>query len=365
MPMITTASNSEHTYHVAPNGNDSNSGLSGKPWATIQHAADVVNPGDTVIVADGTYAETVAITRGGTSSSPISFRAENKWKATIAPQSTAGNSNYTLYFSRASYVTVRDFEITGTPDTAAAVKFDSGTNNVVIGNNIHSVGVSTSKCLSGAGILIADNNETVDGNLIWNVGPPRSAKFRCNQQHGIYIAAGTGGKVQNNIVSGIWQGYGIHLDGVGLSAWTVANNTVINSGDNAHNTGGPFIFSCGGGTCDNNVFVNNLFSQTQGGRCFWEFPGKGKLGNHNSYTNNLTHNCGTQDWITGSGKEQKSSDPQFRNYTGGPDGDYHLKSGSPAIDAGTPVNAPATDFDGTQRPQLAGFDIGAYEATAP
>jgi len=363
--MITTASNSEHTYHVAPNGNDSNSGLSGKPWATIQHAADVVNPGDTVIVADGTYAETVAITRGGTSSSPISFRAENKWKATIAPQSTAGNSNYTLYFSRASYVTVRDFEITGTPDTAAAVKFDSGTNNVVIGNNIHSVGVSTSKCLSGAGILIADNNETVDGNLIWNVGPPRSAKFRCNQQHGIYIAAGTGGKVQNNIVSGIWQGYGIHLDGVGLSAWIVANNTVINSGDNAHNTGGPFIFSCGGGTCDNNVFVNNLFSQTQGGRCFWEFPGKGKLGNHNSYTNNLTHNCGTQDWITGYGKEQKSSDPQFRNYTGGPDGDYHLKSGSPAIDAGTPVNAPATDFDGTQRPQLAGFDIGAYEATAP
>jgi hypothetical protein len=42
-------------------------------------------------------------------------------------------------------------------------------------------------------------------------------------------------------------------------------------------------------------------------------------------------------------------------------GNYRLQPGSPAIDAGTSEGAPATDLEGTQRPQGAGFDIGAYE----
>jgi len=45
--------------------------------------------------------------------------------------------------------------------------------------------------------------------------------------------------------------------------------------------------------------------------------------------------------------------------------DYRLQAGSPCIDAGTAVGAPATDIDGTPRPQGAGIDMGAYEYTAP
>ncbi len=39
--------------------------------------------------------------------------------------------------------------------------------------------------------------------------------------------------------------------------------------------------------------------------------------------------------------------------------DGHLTSGSPAVDAGTPDAAPATDLDGTPRDAVP--DIGAYE----
>jgi hypothetical protein len=41
---------------------------------------------------------------------------------------------------------------------------------------------------------------------------------------------------------------------------------------------------------------------------------------------------------------------------------FHLQSGSPAIDAGADTRL-ATDFDGNPRPEAAAFDIGAYEFT--
>lgn len=42
-------------------------------------------------------------------------------------------------------------------------------------------------------------------------------------------------------------------------------------------------------------------------------------------------------------------------------GDYRLRQGSPAIDAGTIEWAPATDFDGTGRACGGGVDLGAFE----
>jgi len=48
-------------------------------------------------------------------------------------------------------------------------------------------------------------------------------------------------------------------------------------------------------------------------------------------------------------------------FVASPAADYHLVEGSPAIDAGSSMAAPADDFDGVLRPQGAGYDIGAYE----
>jgi hypothetical protein len=42
-------------------------------------------------------------------------------------------------------------------------------------------------------------------------------------------------------------------------------------------------------------------------------------------------------------------------------GDFTLRQGSAAIDAGTATNAPNVDYAGSSRPQGAGYDIGAYE----
>ncbi len=52
-------------YHVSPNGSDRASGAADAPFQTIQHAANVARPGDTVQVHSGTYREWVDPPFGG------------------------------------------------------------------------------------------------------------------------------------------------------------------------------------------------------------------------------------------------------------------------------------------------------------
>ncbi len=53
--------------HVAVNGNDTGTGNKRSPFRTIQHAADIAQPGDVITVHAGTYRERVNPPRGGTS----------------------------------------------------------------------------------------------------------------------------------------------------------------------------------------------------------------------------------------------------------------------------------------------------------
>jgi alpha-N-arabinofuranosidase len=53
--------------HVAAGGNDANSGTQAAPFRTIQRAADLAQPGDTITVHAGVYRERIAPPRGGES----------------------------------------------------------------------------------------------------------------------------------------------------------------------------------------------------------------------------------------------------------------------------------------------------------
>jgi alpha-N-arabinofuranosidase len=54
-------------YHVAKHGSDSNSGTEKWPFLTIQHVANVAQPGDVITVHEGVYREEITPPRGGTS----------------------------------------------------------------------------------------------------------------------------------------------------------------------------------------------------------------------------------------------------------------------------------------------------------
>ena len=101
-------------FHVAISGKDSNMGTATAPFLTIQHAADVAQPGDVITVHAGTYRERINPPRGGESDAKrITYQAapgekveikgseivkdwvkvqDDVWKATL-PNSFFGHFN--------------------------------------------------------------------------------------------------------------------------------------------------------------------------------------------------------------------------------------------------------------------------------
>ena len=91
---------SASTYYVdARRGNNANGGTADSPWQTIQKAADSAQPGDTVLVAEGDYAERIQVTHSGAPQRPISFEARGR----------ALTEGFTII---ADYIRVVGFEIT-------------------------------------------------------------------------------------------------------------------------------------------------------------------------------------------------------------------------------------------------------------
>ncbi len=65
------------TYHVAPLGSDAQAGTAQQPWLTMQHAAEQVKAGDTVLLHGGRYTlkERVRLKASGTADAWITFAA--------------------------------------------------------------------------------------------------------------------------------------------------------------------------------------------------------------------------------------------------------------------------------------------------
>lgn len=63
-------------YYVSDSsGDDNNDGTEGRPFKTIQRAADVMQPGDVCLIREGRYHETVKPMRSGTETKPIVYMA--------------------------------------------------------------------------------------------------------------------------------------------------------------------------------------------------------------------------------------------------------------------------------------------------
>jgi hypothetical protein len=285
--------------------------------------------------------------------------------------------NSTVVMLGGSYITFDGFEVTNTSSAGNNLGLYVTSSNVNITHNtIHHIETDCGDN-GGGGIQIAGSgssnsdlhNIVIDGNLIYDInyrGGSPSCTSSTVQSDGILVeTAGTANQVTNNIVYHTSGGWGILVGNSNATSnnvnSVVANNTVFST------TGGIIVMSGNGTTISNNIVAN---TGQQSGRCGISAP----QGVSVTYLNNdLWNNSGGNyclEWGTSDQSvhsADKSVDPAlgttFVNWQADGSGDYHLKAGSPLIDAGSSSAglAPTIDFDGTARPQGSGDDIGAYE----
>jgi len=355
-PLYTLGSGTN--YYVAPVGSDANPCTAAAPCYTMQRVAQLLRPGDNAHFASGNYTWSYSsnLTHvGGTATAPISYISDTQWGAKVY------GSGCDPIWTDGAYVQIINFDVTG--DCSEGINVN-GNYDKVIGNRVHDLPACTSGwCV--AGIVNGSNNNAtgiqVIGNVVDNIAMNTTDPVQQNTIHGIYLASPYG-VIENNIVT---RAIAACIESYhAVTNMIISNNVVANCGRYGIEIGAdPALGTNLNSTVDNNIVVN------VNGRGFHETNSSGDVFNNNIVYNNAPNFdlcCGTQAGTMTLTSAQFSA--LFVNYTGNMTGDYHLRSGAVAIDAGTTLCAagvalcaPGLDFVGIARPRGAAYDIGAYE----
>jgi hypothetical protein len=392
-------------YYVKNGGSDAANGLSiGTAWETLNHAADLVNPGDTVHVLDGNY-QGFDLRRSGTAGNPITFRGEGPNVRITADNGVTPDG---INVEDAAYVVVEGFIVDNRTRTGirAAVAHHITIRNCRLGYN------GRWGILTGfVDDLLVENVEAhhsiaEHGIYASNSGDRpvlRNNVLHDNRANGIHINsdASQGGDgiianalVEGNVIygNGVGGGSGINMDGVinsvvrnnllydnhasgislyridgavGASGNVVVNNTIINASN------GRWCVNISDGSINNHVRNNILynFHSFRGAITVDDASRPGLVSDHNSLMNRFSIDGGDTvidftDWQA-EGYDAHSFLAVPADHFVAPGSDFHLLDTSPAIDAGTSTEAPAVDLDGTPRPVGLFVDMGAYESLSP
>jgi uncharacterized protein YjdB len=349
--------------YVDPAGNDANAGTRTAPWRTIQHAADVANPGDTVVVNNGVYtggAQIVTIARSGTAAAWIVFRAANRWGAIIDGQN---NSSTTGFEINGNYIRVEGFEVRNTSryavETYGGREDIAGNHDVVVTqNHLHDVGHICTGTTGGiVGVSAYSDNLIIERNMIHDIGRLGPGEQGCvepnpnwqNHDHGIYNGVGNNVVIRSNVFYNLTHGWAIQrYNGAGsvTTGLTIVNNTF--GFPNPWRDAQIII-----ATATNNIVIaNNVFYQPTTAGVWFDGAGNGAtlVGN---ISTDAVQTLGTG--LTMSGN-MPNTDPLFVNATGF---NFHLTAGSPARGLGVAAWCPSVDFDGVAR--SGACSAGAYQ----
>ncbi len=328
------------TYYVATTGSDSNPGTQSAPFRHLtKAAATATQPGDTVIIMDGTYDNegvvapnvVVILYYSGTAGNPITFRAQNRGKAildSMNSSTTTSCDGASAYFGlkSVSFIVIQGFVIQRGCDSG--ILTDGAAHDIIIRwNEIRNVAnhtVTDQMGRSGIYLHASEYNFIFDGNSFHDIGRT-DGQTLLHFDHGIY-SQGQNMTIINNIFYNMNRGFSIQLAD-GASNWLVANNTFAFG--NANGEAGQIMFW---NTNSNITIRNNIFYNPNGSaitRYAATISGS-------SFDHNLIYGVSSViSDVTGFtiGTNQIGVNPLFVNASTAPY-DFHLQPGSPGIDAG-------------------------------
>ncbi|HJL16453.1 MAG TPA: right-handed parallel beta-helix repeat-containing protein, partial [Sandaracinaceae bacterium LLY-WYZ-13_1] len=389
------------TYYVEEGGDDGADGSAAAPWATLQHAADRVAPGDEVVVRPGTY-RGFHLTTSGSADAPVTFRAEAGAVVDEDNDTTPDGIN----LEGASHVVVEGFEVRDV--TRAGIRAVTCEHVVIRGNRADENGrwgIFTGFCDD----LLIEDNECSRSGIEHGIYVSNSAdrpvvrrnRLWGNNRNGLHMngdaSAGGDGVISDALVEAnvIWDngadgGSGINCDGVqdsvirnnllyenhasGVSLYRidgaagstgnlVVNNTIVQASD------GRWAMNVQNASTGNRI-VNNVLLSRHGFRGAIDISSDsldGLVSDHNVVVGRFTTDGGStvldlSEWQASSGQDASSLvATEAEVFVDAAGDDYHLSAGSPAVDAGRAEDAPPTDYEGDPRPAGAAVDAGADE----
>lgn len=361
------------TYYVATTGSNSNPGTSSQPWRTVAYATSKMIAGDTTYVQGGTYTEgVIRFGKSGTQAAPIRLlNAPGQFPIIkfIDPNQThrALFQNNAGSQKAIGWITIEGFELKNGYD---GIKIYNGHDLTIRRNWIHD---SLNQGILGNGTRILIDRNRINHN--GNTGG--------NQKHGIYMN-GTAITITNNIIYDN-QYYGIQANGSSsynssmhtAPEFAVSRNWVISNNTIGYNRNRAGIVVWGSTLTnlriENNILYENgsaLSSSSVQGIDFVSMTSTGI-----TIKNNLAFasGSGAMNFLgsgaiqgvhyTQSGNIVNTLNPKFVNApaTLPASPNFSLTSASQAIDKGLPLSETKIAYDGTIRPKLVGYDVGAYE----
>jgi hypothetical protein len=397
------ASAATRTLYVDQSGSDSTgTGTQAKPWRTIGKAVSQVVAGDLVLIGAGTYAESITIEeKHGAATNPIIFRADGN----VVIDGTA-SSRDAVFVTYSSYVVIEGWTVQNAP--RAGLRIDAS-HHVTVRNSTFANNGRWGLFTDFSDDLVIEHNHAYGSQLehgIYHSNSGDRPVIRGNVIHGNYAAglhmnadASMGGDgiisgalVEGNVIydNGTGGGAAINMDGITDSI--IRNNLLYNN-----RASGIAVYQIDGAVCSrNNQYLNNTIVMPNNGR--WAVTVMGANCTGNKFFNNILYNAHsfrgaitTAAWpIAGFESDYNVVIGRFSNNDGNstmtlaqwqalgndahskvstpselfvaPGSDFHLKSGSPAIDAGRSLANVSIDLDGNPRPRGNAYDVGAYES---
>ncbi len=353
------------TYYVSTSGKDSNPCSSSAPCGSIDYAVNniALKPGDTIMVADGTYYESDGanqpgvywrIATSGTSDHPITIEAQDYGKAIIDGSKSSGGDGTGVYLE-ANYATFIGFDIQNY-GTHGMMIFGSNVSvkNCTIHNNGNAAPDSSNQGMDGIYSAPGTTGILLDSNIIYQNGRLTLADNASDQ--GIYFCSNHS-TIQNNLIYGN-ASFGIQLAGYDSAAGynIITNNTIASEKYRGAilmwgETTGYEV----GDTVQNNVMYDNNAADATTSQDIDYLTDGGK----HIVRNNISY--GNPSGAIGTNDETGAANTYSNNLASNPllTSTYHLEAGSPAIGSGYAEYTPAYDLSGAAR-SPSSVDLGCY-----